>query len=410
MGCLSGRSAGLPGKRSVRQLDVANRRVLVRVDFNVPVDGDGRIADDTRMRAALDTINYLREEKARVILISHFGRPQGRVVEELRLGAVAGRLSELLGHPVVYVPSLDWPTVAKSLAGLAPGGVALLENIRFHPGEETNDPGLAAHLAGLGDAFVNDAFGAAHRAHASTTGIARLLPSASGMLMEKELEVLGRALKAPERPLVTIIGGAKVADKIGVLENLMTIADALLVGGGMANTFFLAQGLEVGTSLIEPAKVPLVKTLLARAAELGRRLVLPMDVVVAREKATGSVTRVVPIHAIPKGWAALDIGPSTREEFARLAASAGTVIWNGPMGVFELEPFAAGTEAVARAVAACPGTTIVGGGDSVAALEQYGLAGKIRHISTGGGAALEFLEGRQLPGVAALDDAGEGTV
>lgn len=400
----------MPGKRSIRQLEVANRRVLVRVDFNVPMDGDDRIADDTRIRAALDTINYLRDEKARVILISHFGRPQGKVVEEMRLGPVARRLSELLGHQVLYVPEVDWPTVAGSLAGLAPGGVALLENIRFHPGEEANDPGLAAHLASLGDAFVNDAFGAAHRAHASTAGIARLLPSASGLLMEKELQVLGRALEAPVRPLVTIIGGAKVSDKIGVLENLMTIADALLIGGGMANTFFLAQGLEVGTSLIEPGKVPLVRNLLARAAELGRRLVLPVDVVVAQEKAPGAVTRVVTIDAIPEGWAALDIGPATREKFSRQVALAGTVIWNGPMGVFELEQFSAGTEALAMAVAACPGTTIVGGGDSVAALEKYGLAGKVSHISTGGGASLEFLEGRRLPGVSALDDAGEGAL
>jgi len=293
------------------------------------------------------------------------------------------------------------------LVGLAPGEVALLENIRFQPGEETNDPGLVAQLATLGDAFVNDAFGAAHRAHASTTGIARLLPSASGLLMERELQVLGRALEAPERPLVTIIGGAKVSDKVGVLANLMTIADALLIGGGMANTFFLAQGLEVGASLIERDKVPLARTLLARARELGRRLVLPEDVVVAQDKAPGAATRVVSVHAIPPGWAALDIGPSTREQFARLVASAGTVIWNGPMGVFELEPFAAGTEALARAVAACPGTTIVGGGDSVAALEKFGLAEKVYHISTGGGASLEFLEGRQLPGVSALDDVGE---
>lgn len=401
---------GVPGKRTVRQLDVAKRRVLVRVDFNVPMDGDGRIADDTRIRAALDTISYLRGEKARVVLISHFGRPQGKVVEAMRLGPVARRLSELLGHPVLYIPAVDWPAVASALDGLAPGGVALLENIRFHPGEETNDPGLAAHLAGLGDVFVNDAFGAAHRAHASTTGIARLLPSASGLLMERELQVLGRALDAPERPLVTIIGGAKVSDKTGVVENLMTIADALLIGGGMANTFFLAQGLEVGTSLIEPDRLPLARTILARAAELGRRLILPVDVVVAQEKVAGALTRVVPVDAIPKGWAALDIGPSTREQFARLVASAGTVIWNGPMGVFELEPFAAGTEALARAVAACPGTTIVGGGDSVAALEKYGLAGMVSHISTGGGASLEFLEGRRLPGVCALDDTGGETI
>jgi len=294
---------------------------------------------------------------------------------------------------------------AAALAALAPGGVALLENIRFHPGEETNHPQLAAELAALGDAFVNDAFGAAHRAHASTTAIARLLPSAAGFLMERELQVLGQALEAPDRPLVTIIGGAKVSDKIGVLEHLITIADDLLIGGGMANTFFLAQGMEVGASLVERDKASLTRALLERASELGRSLVLPVDVVVAREKTPGATTRIVSVDAIPPGWAALDIGPATSEKFSRLVAAAGTVIWNGPVGMFELEPFAEGTEALARAVASCPGTTIVGGGDSIAALEKYGLAGQVDHVSTGGGATLELLEGRQLPGVAALDDA-----
>ncbi|MEW6524685.1 MAG: phosphoglycerate kinase [Bacillota bacterium] len=395
----------MPGKKSVRQLDVAHKRVLVRVDFNVPVDREGNISDDTRIRAALATIEYLRDRKARVILVSHFGRPKGKVVDSMRLGVVARRLSELVRGTVKYVPDVEWPLVAAALADLAAGEVALLENIRFHPGEEINDPGLVGELAALGDMFVNDAFGAAHRAHASTTGIARRLPSAAGFLMEQELQVLGKTLEEPVRPLVAIIGGAKVSDKIGVLNNLLQITDALLIGGGMANTFFLAKGLETGSSLVEPEKVPVARTLMDQAAEVGRRMVLPDDVVIAQERTPGTSTRVVPVDAIPPAWAALDIGPSTREVFTRLVETAGTVIWNGPMGVFELEPFSAGTEALARAVAACPGTTIVGGGDSIAALEKYGLTDRVDHISTGGGASLEFLEGRELPGVAALDDA-----
>jgi phosphoglycerate kinase len=392
-------------KRSVCDLDVAGRRVLVRVDFNVPVDRGGSITDDTRIRASLPTINHLIQARARTVLVSHFGRPKGKVTDELRLGAVARRLGELIGREVLYIPEVEWPLVRSRLDGLRDGGVAMLENIRFHAGEEQNDPDLSRQLASLGDFFVNDAFGAAHRAHASTTGVARLLPSAAGVLLQQELQALGRVLDDPVRPLVAVIGGAKVSDKIEVIANLMGRADVLAIGGGMANTFLAARGYETGASLVEAEKAPLAAELMQRAPAGGCRLVLPVDLVVAAEFSATAPYRTVAADAIPPGWTALDIGPATRRQFAALVERAGTLVWNGPMGVFEMEPFAAGTEAVARAAASCRGFTVVGGGDSIAALEKYRLAGAIDHISTGGGASLEFLAGKELPGVAALPDA-----
>ncbi|MGB9662069.1 MAG: phosphoglycerate kinase [Moorellaceae bacterium] len=390
-------------KLTLKDLDCAQKRVLVRVDFNVPLE-NGRVADDTRIRAALPTIKYLIDRRAKVILVSHLGRPKGKVNESLRLDPVARRLEELLGQPVKKVNDCVGPEVEEAVAQLQPGEVLLLENIRFYPEEEKNDPEFAKKLAALADVYVNDAFGAAHRAHASTEGVAHYLPSAAGLLMQKEIEVMGRALAHPDRPFVAIIGGAKVSDKIGVIRNLLSKVDTLIIGGGMANTFLKARGYNMGKSLVEEDKVSLAAELMAEAEKKGIYLLLPRDLVVAQELSPEAPHRVVAVDAVPEGWMAVDIGPETRRDFAEALATARTVVWNGPMGVFEMEPFAAGTEAVARAVAGVKGTTIVGGGDSVAAVEKMGLADKITHISTGGGASLEFLEGRQLPGVVALSD------
>lgn len=387
-------------KETVRDVPVRGKRVLVRVDFNVPLAG-GRVADDTRIRAALPTIQYLLEQGARVILMSHLGRPKGRAREDLRLRPVGERLAELLGRPVQVLDDCVGPQVESAVAAMREGDVVLLENLRFHPEEEANDAGFAQALARLGDLYVNDAFGAAHRAHASTVGVTQYLPAVAGFLMERELAFLGRALEAPERPYVAILGGAKISDKIGVIRNLLTRADTLLIGGGMANTFLKARGLEVGDSLVEENVVPLAKGLLEEAAG---RLRLPVDVVVADAFSADAARQVVPVDQVPAGWRILDIGPETVARFAEALRSARTIFWNGPMGVFEFPPFAEGTFAIARAVAQCPGTTIVGGGDSVAAVNQAGVADRIAHISTGGGASLEFMEGRILPGVAALED------
>lgn len=390
-------------KLTLKDLDCAQKRVLVRVDFNVPLE-NGRVTDDTRIRAALPTIKYLIDQKAKVILVSHLGRPKGKVNEALRLDPVARRLEELLGQSVKKVNECIGPEVEKAVAELKPGEVLLLENIRFYPEEEKNDPEFARKLASLADIYVNDAFGAAHRAHASTEGVAHYLPSAAGFLMQKEIEIMGRALANPERPFVAIIGGAKVSDKIGVIRNLLSKVDTLIIGGGMANTFLKAQGYNLGKSLVEGDKVPLAAELMAEAERSKINLLLPQDLVVAKELSPDAPHQVVAVNAVPEEWMAVDIGPETRQAFAKALQGARTVVWNGPMGVFEMEPFAAGTEAVARAVAEVKGTTIVGGGDSVAAVEKMGLADKITHISTGGGASLEFLEGRQLPGVVALSD------
>lgn len=387
-------------KKTVRDVPVRGKRVLVRVDFNVPL-AEGRVADDTRIRAALPTIQYLLEQGARVILMSHLGRPKGRAREDLRLRPVGERLAELLGRPVRVLDDCVGPQVESAVAAMREGDVVLLENLRFHPEEEANDAGFAQALARLGDLYVSDAFGAAHRAHASTVGVTQYLPAVAGFLMERELAFLGRALEAPERPYVAILGGAKISDKIGVIRNLLARADTLLIGGGMANTFLKARGLEVGDSLVEENVVPLAKGLLEEAAG---RLRLPVDVVVADAFSADAVWKAVPVDQVPAGWRILDIGPETVARFAEALRGARTIFWNGPMGVFEFPPFAEGTFAIARAVAQCPGTTIVGGGDSVAAVNQAGVADRIAHISTGGGASLEFMEGRTLPGVAALED------
>jgi phosphoglycerate kinase len=390
-------------KLTLKDLDLNNKRVLVRVDFNVPLEA-GRVTDNTRIRAALPTIRYLIDHKARIILMSHLGRPKGKVKEELRLDPVAGELEALLGQPVHKANDCTGPEAEAAAAALQPGEVLLLENLRFHPEEEKNEPEFARRLASLADLYVNDAFGAAHRAHASTAGAARYLPAAAGFLLQKEIETLGKALADPERPFAAIIGGAKVSDKISVIRNLLTRVDTLIIGGGMANTFLRAKGYAMGKSLVEEDQLPLAGELMAAAANQGVKMLLPGDLVVAAAFKADAPHQVVAANAVPDGWMALDIGPETAQEYANALTSARTVVWNGPMGVFEMEPFARGTEAVARAVAAVDGMTIVGGGDSVAAVEKMGVADKIGHISTGGGAALEFLEGRALPGVEALTE------
>jgi len=391
-------------KKTLRDVGVAGKRVLVRVDFNVPID-NGEVADDTRIRAALPTVQYLIDKGARSILCSHLGRPKGTPKPEFSLAPVAQRLGRLLGREVAFAPDCVGAEVAATVARMKPGDVVLLENLRFHKEEEANDPQFAAQLASLADVYVDDAFGSAHRAHASTAGVAADLPAVAGFLMEKELEFLGKALAAPEHPFVAILGGAKVSDKIGVIENLLGKVDALLVGGGMANTFFKAQGVDVGRSLVEDDKLDVARELLRKG---GDKLVLPVDVVCALEMNAAAETRTTAADAVPGGWRILDIGPKTVDLFKDKLRGARTVIWNGPMGVFEMAPFARGTTAVARALAELPSdaTTIIGGGDSAAAVEQAGVADRVTHVSTGGGASLEFLEGRKLPGVEALEDKG----
>jgi len=387
-------------KKTVRDIDVRGKRVLVRVDFNVPLE-EGRVSDDTRIRAELPTIQYLLDKQAKVILASHLGRPKGKVDPTFSLRPVAARLSELLGQPVQLAPDCVGSAVERIVAELQPGQTLLLENLRFHPEEEKNDSGFAAKLAALADIFVNDAFGTAHRAHASTEGVARYLPAVAGFLMQRELDFLGRALTAPEHPFVAILGGAKVSDKIGVINNLLGKVDRLLIGGGMANTFLKAQGYEVGSSLVENQAMDIARSLLERA---GGKLLLPVDVVVADAFDANASSKLVPASQVPEGWRILDIGPQTVRDYREALADARTVVWNGPMGVFEFAKFAKGTIAIAQALAELNATTIIGGGDSAAAVEAAGVADKITHISTGGGASLEFLEGQELPGVAALLD------
>ncbi|HFD39306.1 MAG TPA: phosphoglycerate kinase [Anaerolineae bacterium] len=388
-------------KRTVRDVDVQGKRVLVRVDFNVPL-AEGRVADDTRIRAALPTIRYLLDRGAVVILMSHLGRPKGQVVESLRMDPVARRLEELLGKPVTKLDDCVGPAVEEAVRAARPGDVLLLENTRFHPEEKQNDAAFAAQLAALGEIYVNDAFGSAHRAHASTAGVAQYLPAVAGLLMEKELTFLGSALAAPRRPFLAILGGAKISDKIGVIENLLGRVDALLIGGGMANTFLKADGHDVGDSLVEDDSLETARALMEQA---GHKLILPVDVTVADRFAADAFSQVVSVSQVPPRWRIMDIGPRTIELFHERLTGAHTVVWNGPMGVFEFPKFAQGTEALARMLAALPdAVTIIGGGDSAAAVRQTGLADKMTHISTGGGASLEFLEGKMLPGVAALLD------
>jgi phosphoglycerate kinase len=393
-------------KKTIRDIDLAGKRVLVRVDFNVPLDSNQHITDDTRIRAALPTIRYLLDQGAAVILMSHLGRPDGKVVEKLSLAPVARRLSELLGRPVQMATDCVGPAVEAQAKALQPGQVLLLENLRFHKEEEKNDPDFARQLAALGEVYVNDAFGTAHRAHASTEGVTRYLPGVAGFLMEKEINFLGSALENPRRPFVAIIGGAKVSDKIAVLERLIGMVDALLIGGGMANTFLKAEGYEIGDSLFEEGKLDVARDLVAKANR-GLQFLLPTDVVIADRFAADATYKVVSRDDVPKGWRILDIGPKTVEAFRETLADAQTIVWNGTLGVAEMPAFAKGTDAIIEILAKrtqAGATTIIGGGDSAAAVEEAGAAEKMTHVSTGGGASLEFLEGRTLPGVAALQD------
>ena len=389
-------------KKTLADIDVSGKRALVRVDFNVPLQ-EGIVGDDRRIRSALPTIEYLLKHNAAVILMSHLGRPKGQMVEALKMNPVAERLSELLDHPVKKLDDCVGQEVEAAVKAMQPGDVILLENTRFHPEEKKNDPAFAAQLAALGEVYVNDAFGSAHRAHASTEGVTHFLrPAVAGFLMAKELDYLGQALANPAPPFLAILGGAKVSDKIGVIKNLLPKVDGLLIGGGMANTFFAAQGYNTGDSLVEQDALETAKSLLAEA---GDKLVLPVDLVLANKFAADAEIRVVSVDEIPNGWMALDIGPASIAHFSNRLAAAKTVVWNGPMGVFEFPRFAEGTFAVAQALAELSdATTIIGGGDSAAAVELSGLAEKMSHISTGGGASLEFLEGKTLPGVAALDE------
>ena len=387
-------------KKTVEDIDVKGKKVLVRVDFNVPLK-DGGVGDDTRIRAALPTIEYLLKQGAAVILCSHLGRPKGGPDPKYSMKPVADYLAGLLNKPVAFAPDCIGPEAEKAAKALKPGEVLLLENTRFHPEEEKNDMEMAKQMASLAEVFVNDAFGTAHRAHASTEGVTHFLPSVAGYLLEKEIKYLGQAVADPKRPFVAIMGGSKISDKIGVIKNLLTKADSILIGGGMANTFFKAQGYPVADSLVEDEALETAKSLLA---EGGTKLRLPVDVVLGDKFDAEAAVKTMPVGPIPDGWRILDIGPETVKAYGKVVEAAGTVVWNGPMGVFEFPKFAVGTFGIAKAVAASKAVSIIGGGDSVAAIQESGLSDKITHISTGGGASLEMLEGLELPGVAALLD------
>jgi len=387
-------------KKSVKDIDVKGKKVLVRVDFNVPIK-DGKISDDTRIRAALPTINYLIDQGAALILCSHLGRPKDEPDPAYSMKPVAEYLGELLNKKVAFAEDCIGPKAEAAAAALKPGDVLVLENTRFHKEEKKNDPEMARQLASLADVFVNDAFGSAHRAHASTEGVTKYLPSVAGFLLEKEIQYLDQAIENPKRPFVAILGGAKVSDKIGVIKNLLTKADTVLIGGGMANTFFKAQGYPVGDSLVEDDALDTARELVK---EGGTKLRLPVDMVIADKFDNDAQTKIIDVGPVPDGWRILDVGPETVKNFSKVISDAGTVVWNGPMGVFEMSNFAKATFAVAKAVADSHAISIIGGGDSAAAIAQSGLADKISHISTGGGASLEMLEGIQLPGLAALMD------
>ncbi|MCW2978974.1 MAG: Phosphoglycerate kinase [Solirubrobacterales bacterium] len=391
-------------KASVRDAKVKGRRVLVRVDFNVPLK-DGEVVDDTRIRAALPTLELLRERGAALVLASHLGRPGGKYVEELSLAPVSRRLSELLGVNVTQAPKVVGAEVEMAAGCLGPGEVVLLENTRFEPGETKNDPMLAGSLAALAQVYVNDAFGAAHRAHASTEGVAQFLPGYAGLLLEREVNELNKVVEDPARPLCVVLGGAKVSDKVGVIERFLDLADQILIGGAMCFSFFKAQGKEIGDSLFDDESVEAARQALAKAEAVDCELVLPVDLVLGREFSADTERKEIDGTDVPDGWMGLDVGPKTGALYAEAVGKAGTVLWNGPMGAFEMEPFAGGTRAVAEAVAKASGKTVVGGGDSVAAMVEFGLSDQVDWLSTGGGASLELLEGKKLPGVEALIDA-----
>lgn len=390
-------------KQTIRDIDLAGKKVLCRVDFNVPIH-NGVITDETRINAALPTIKHLQDSGARVILITHLGRPKGEIVEELRLTPVANRLSEILNQQVNKTNTVYGPEVTKEVEKLKDGELLLLENVRFEAGEEKNDPELVEHLANLADIYVNDAFGTAHRAHASTAGVASKLPALAGFLMEKEIKVLGQALDHPERPFTAIIGGSKVKDKINVINNLIEKVDNILIGGGLAYTFLKAEGYEIGNSLVEEDKLELAKSFIKKAKDKNVNFVLQTDAVIADEFSKDANYKTVGVDAIEAGWMGLDIGPESRNSYEEIILNSNLIVWNGPMGVFEMEQFANGTKSVANALSKTKGYSIIGGGDSAAAVEQFSLSKQMDHISTGGGASLEFMEGKELPGIKELND------
>ncbi len=389
-------------KKTIRDIDVDGKRVLVRVDYNVPTDEAGHISDDSRIRASLPTINFLLEHSARVIVCSHFGRPKGKVVEALRLAPEAIRLGELLHRPVLALRECIGPEVEKAVAAMKPGDIVMLENLRFYAAEEANDAVFASGLARLAEVYVDDAFGASHRAHASVAGVARYLPAVAGLLMEREIRQLTALLEKPNHPFLALMGGAKVSDKLGVIANLLDKVDSLLIGGGMAANLLRAQGYRVGASAVEVDQMDFVRAMLKKADQKAVKVMLPIDVVVCQKLAAGSAFTTVPVQDIPTDWLIADIGPSSRRIFAEEIARSRTVFWNGPMGVFEIAAFAGGTRSIAEAIAASQATSVVGGGSTAEAVEGMGLTDKMTHVSTGGGASLEFLEGKELPGVAAL--------
>lgn len=389
--------------KTIKDIDLKHKRVLVRVDYNVPLDRNtGAVTDDTRLAATIPTIAYLQEQGAKIILCSHLGRPDGKVVEGLSLTPVAARLSELLGQPVRLLSDCVGDAANKAVYETGAGDIVLLENLRFHPEEEANDPNFAKSLASLAEVYVNDAFGTAHRAHASTAGVAAYLPAVAGFLMEKEVSIMGSALARPNRPFAAVIGGAKISSKISVLDNLMSKVEVLVIGGGMANTFLKAQGYDVGSSLVEEDQVEYAKELLHKAWERGVKRLLPLDAVVADKIDKDAAIRTVSVNEVPNGWSIVDIGPETVEHFGSQLRSCLTIIWNGPMGIFEIPAFASGSRELAQIISEVRGVTIVGGGETVALVTEMGLEGKFTHVSTGGGASLEFLEGKELPGVAVL--------